>query len=67
MSARAIRRMAAACGMLLLVAACGGSSSGSSGSASPSAGGVTNGDTLKLLGSGDVDHLDPASAHDTVS
>ena len=50
MSARAIRRMAAACGMLLLVAACGGSSAGSSGSASPSAGTVTNGGTLKLLG-----------------
>jgi peptide/nickel transport system substrate-binding protein len=67
MSARAIRQMAAACGMLLLVAACGGSSSGSSGSASPSAGAPTNGGTLKLLGSGDVDHLDPASAHYTVS
>jgi ABC-type transport system substrate-binding protein len=67
MSARAIRRLAATCGMLLLVAACGGSSGGSSGSASPSAGSVTSGGTLKLLGSGDVDHLDPASAYYTVS
>ena len=67
MSARSIRRTAAACGMLLLVAACGGSSSGSSSSASASPGAATNGGTLKLLGSGDVDHLDPASAYYTVS
>jgi len=70
MSARLITRTAAACGMLLLVAACGGSSSGSSGSssgASASPGAATNGGTLKLLGSGDVDHLDPASAYYTVS
>jgi ABC-type transport system substrate-binding protein len=70
MTARAFRHLAGACGLLLLVAACGGSSSGSSGSSgtpSPSAGKATNGGTLKLLGSGDVDHLDPASAYYTVS
>jgi ABC-type transport system substrate-binding protein len=68
MTARALTRLAGACGLLLLVAACGsGSGSGSSSSASPSAGNATNGGTLKLLGSGDVDHLDPASAYYTVS
>jgi peptide/nickel transport system substrate-binding protein len=68
MTARALTRLAGACGLLLLVAACGSSSgSGSSSSASPSAGNATNGGTLKLLGSGDVDHLDPASAYYTVS
>ena len=67
MSARRYTRTAAACGLLLVVAACGGSSGGSGGSTSPKASGVTNGGTLKLLGSGDVDHLDPASAYYTVS
>jgi ABC-type transport system substrate-binding protein len=68
MTARALTRLAGACGLLLLVAACGsGSGSGSSSNASPSAGNATNGGTLKLLGSGDVDHLDPASAYYTVS
>ena len=67
MSARRYTRTAAACGLLLVVAACGGSSGGSGSSTSPKASGVTNGGTLKLLGSGDVDHLDPASAYYTVS
>jgi ABC-type transport system substrate-binding protein len=68
MTARALTRLAGACGLLLLVAACGSSSgSGSSSGASPSPGNATNGGTLKLLGSGDVDHLDPASAYYTVS
>jgi ABC-type transport system substrate-binding protein len=67
MSARRFTRTAAACGLLLVVAACGGSSGGSGSSSSPKATGVTDGGTLKLLGSGDVDHLDPASAYYTVS
>lgn len=67
MTARALARLAGACGFLVLVAACGGSSGGSSGSASSSTGSVTKGGTLKLLGSGDVDHLDPSSAYYTVS
>ena len=66
MTSRAITRTAGVCGLLLLLAACGGSSGGSSTGAQPT-GAPTNGGTLKLLGSGDVDHLDPASAYYTVS
>ena len=66
MTSRAITRTAGVCGLLLLLAACGGSSGGSSTGAPPT-GTPTNGGTLKLLGSGDVDHLDPASAYYTVS
>ncbi len=66
MTSRAITRTAGMCGLLLLLAACGGSSGGSSTGAQP-AGAPTNGGTLKLLGSGDVDHLDPASAYYTVT
>ena len=66
MTSRAITRTAGVCGLLLLVAACGGSSGGTSTGAPPT-GTPTNGGTLKLLGSGDVDHLDPASAYYTVS
>jgi peptide/nickel transport system substrate-binding protein len=51
---------------MVLLAACGGSSGGSSTGTQPT-GAPTNGGTLKLLGSGDVDHLDPASAYYTVS
>ncbi len=67
---RKIGAAAGACGLTLVLAACGGSSSGSaagSASASGGAGAPTHGGTLKLLGSGDVDHLDPASAYYTVS
>src|SRR5580765_8397350 len=66
MTSRAITRTAGVCGLLLLLAACGGSSGGTSTGAPPT-GTPTNGGTLKLLGSGDVDHLDPASAYYTVS
>jgi peptide/nickel transport system substrate-binding protein len=66
MTSRAITRTAGVCGLLLLLAACGGSSGGTSTGAQPT-GTPTNGGTLKLLGSGDVDHLDPASAYYTVS
>ena len=65
MTSRAITRTAGVCGLLLL-AACGGNSGGTSTGAQPT-GAPTNGGTLKLLGSGDVDHLDPASAYYTVS
>lgn len=56
--------MAGACGMALVLAACGGSSGSG---ASPSGGKPTYGGTLKLIGSGDVDHLDPASAYYTAT
>lgn len=48
-----------------LVAACGSGNSGSGGSTA--SGQPTPGGTLKLLGSGDVDHLDTASAYYTAS
>lgn len=62
----AVRRVAALCGLALLLVACGGTSGGGSGTAHKS-GKPMHGGTLKLLGSGDVDHLDPASAYYTVS
>jgi peptide/nickel transport system substrate-binding protein len=49
-------------GLALVAAACGGSSGG--GTSSPQdTSGAKKGGTLKLLGGGDVDHIDPASAY----
>jgi ABC-type transport system substrate-binding protein len=47
-----------AAGLALLAAACGSTSGSASGGGTPQYGG-----TLKLVGSGDVDHLDTASAY----
>ena len=57
--------MAAATGITLLAAACGGSS-GTSGSTGDG-GKVVEGGHLKLLGGGDIDHLDTASAYYSVT
>src|ERR1700682_1350688 len=46
-----------------LLAACGNTTGGTT----PSAATGTKGGTLTMLGTGDVDHLDPASAYYTVS
>jgi ABC-type transport system substrate-binding protein len=56
--------VAAAAGLTLLASACGGSS----GSPSTGSGGtVVEGGHLKLLGGGDIDHLDTASAYYSVT
>lgn len=52
---------AATCALALVLAGCGGSDEGDGG------GQPTKGGTLELLGAGDVDHLDPASAYYTAS
>ena len=49
-------------GLALLAGACGGQASGGAAAGSPQHGG-----TLKLVGSSDVDHLDPASAYYNVT
>ena len=54
-------------GLALTAAACGGSSNNNGGSNNGSTGAVKEGGTLHLLGAGDVDHMDPASAYYTVS
>jgi peptide/nickel transport system substrate-binding protein len=60
----ALPGVAAAGAMALLLSACGGSS----GPTNPGAGGtVVEGGHLKLLGGGDIDHLDTASAYYSVT
>jgi len=49
-------------GLAVTAAACGGSSGGGSGSA-PDTSGAKKGGTLKLLGAGDLDHMDTVSAY----
>jgi peptide/nickel transport system substrate-binding protein len=50
-----------------MLAACGGSSSATNASSPTGSGAATSGGTLKIVGSGDVDHLDPASAYYTAT
>jgi peptide/nickel transport system substrate-binding protein len=50
----------------LTVTGCGGSSGGGA-AAQPDEGTPQRGGTLKLLGAGDIDHMDPISAYYTVS
>ncbi|HEY3006772.1 MAG TPA: hypothetical protein VGJ63_01725 [Micromonosporaceae bacterium] len=52
--------------VLTVLAACG-NTNGGGGGGSASSGQPTPGGTLKLLGSGDVDHIDTASAYYTTS
>jgi ABC-type transport system substrate-binding protein len=61
---RGLSTAALVAGIALTAAACGGSSGGSTkpGAAGDSSGAKTGG-TLKLLGAGDLDHMDPASAY----
>jgi ABC-type transport system substrate-binding protein len=49
-------------GVTLTASACGGSSGGGT-----KVSGAKKGGTLRLLGAGDIDHMDPASAYYTVS
>jgi peptide/nickel transport system substrate-binding protein len=49
-------------GLALTAAACGGSSGGSTTPGNTDAG-AKKGGTLKLVGAGDIDHMDPASAY----
>ena len=55
---QATARVAAACAATLLIAACGGGGGGS-GDGSGNAGDAVRGGTLNMLGSGDVDYMDP--------
>ncbi|MCU1590394.1 MAG: transporter substrate-binding protein [Frankiales bacterium] len=61
---RPLPGIAALAGLALLAAACGGSS-GSAGTGS--SGTVVEGGHLRLLGAGDIDHLDTASAYYSVT
>src|SRR3954451_107338 len=58
---RGLATVALVAGLAVTAAACGGSS-GDSGSA-PDTSGAKKGGTLKLLGAGDLDHMDTASAY----
>ena len=49
-------------GLAMTAAACGGSSGGGTANA-PDTSGAKKGGTLKLLGAGDIDHMDPQSAY----
>ncbi len=60
---RGLASTALVTGLLLTATACGGSSGGGTGDAA----GAKKGGTLKLLGAGDIDHMDTVSAYYTVS
>ena len=47
----------------MTAAACGGSSGGKTGTSGSDTSGAKKGGALKILGAGDVDHMDPASAY----
>jgi peptide/nickel transport system substrate-binding protein len=59
---RGLSTAALIAGVALTAAACGGSSGGSSTPGTDTSG-AKKGGTLKLLGAGDIDHMDPASAY----
>jgi peptide/nickel transport system substrate-binding protein len=59
---RGLSTAALVAGLALTAAACGGSSGGSKTNGAGSSGGKKGG-TLNILGAGDVDHMDPASAY----
>ena len=58
---------AALAALALAVAGCGGSGDGGGTAGQPDEGTPQRGGTLKLLGAGDIDHMDPVSAYYTVS
>ncbi len=60
---RGLATTALVTGLLLTATACGGSDAGGSDTAA----GAKKGGTLKMLGAGDIDHMDTASAYYTVS
>jgi peptide/nickel transport system substrate-binding protein len=59
---RGLSTAALVAGLALTAAACGGSSGGSTTPGTDSGAGKKGG-TLKIVGAGDVDHMDPASAY----
>ena len=61
---RSVRLMAAVGSLALVATACGGSSGGGAGTAGEK---PVEGGHLKLLGGGDIDHLDTASAYYSVT
>lgn len=70
---RGLSTAALVAGLAMTAAACGGGSGNSGGTGTGTntgtnaAGNPVSGGTLKLLGAGDIDHMDPASAYYTVS
>jgi peptide/nickel transport system substrate-binding protein len=60
---RGLSTAALVAGLALTAAACGGSSGGGKTGNSADTSGAKKGGTLKLLGAGDIDHMDPASAY----
>jgi ABC-type transport system substrate-binding protein len=58
---RGLSTAALIAGLAMTAAACGGSSGGSTPGTNTS--GAKKGGTLKLIGAGDIDHMDPASAY----
>lgn len=63
---RGLTSVALMAGLALTAAACGGGSGGSTPGA-PGEGEAKKGGTLRILGAGDIDHMDTASAYYTVS
>jgi peptide/nickel transport system substrate-binding protein len=59
---RGLSTAALVAGLALTAAACGGSSGGSS-TPGTNTSGAKKGGTLKLLGAGDIDHMDPQAAY----
>ena len=60
---RGLTTVALMAGLALTAAACGGSSGGAKTGGATGTSGAKTGGTLKLLGAGDIDHMDPASAY----
>lgn len=64
---RGLTTVALAATFALTAAACGGSDGGSETPGTGGEGDLKKGGTLKLLGAGDIDHMDPAAAYYQVS
>ena len=67
---RGLTSVALVAGLAITMSACGGSSGGGGGTTNKpgaDAGAAKDGGTLKILGAGDIDHMDTASAYYTVS
>ena len=60
---RGLSTAALVAGLALTAAACGGSSGGKTGGGTNDTSGAKKGGTLKLLGAGDIDHMDPQAAY----
>jgi ABC-type transport system substrate-binding protein len=64
---RGLTSVALMAGLALTASACGGGSDSAGGTGTDAGEKVVKGGTLKLLGAGDIDHMDTASAYYTVS